>query len=187
MPIYAPFARTTPGGHTEVMATEFRADELDTCFIKITYRGDTALLLLLSRDGTINRMGDGAPPIADGSTLYIGKVTEPLFERLMEVIPAQLWQFRHVGRLDLDDRVGEDCVLTVMFGQSDTESGFLFEILFGSESGGVPRELQLILSRAVELTDPWWQEMRSIQEGGKRTPSKQRLAASRGRRWWRRS
>jgi hypothetical protein len=168
------------------MATEFRADELDTCFIKITYRGETALLLLLSRDGTINRMGDGTPPSAGGSTLYIGKVSEPLFERLTEAIPAQLWQLRHVGRLELDDRVGEDCVLTVMFGRSDTESGFLFEILFGSESGGVPRELQLILSRAVELTDPWWQETRSIEERGKPT-SKKRHAASRGRHWWHRS
>jgi hypothetical protein len=100
----------------EIMATEFRADELDSCFIRILYRDDEALMLLLSRDGTINRMGDGTPPSGDGSTLYIGRVTEPLFERLMEVVPSSLWQFRHVGRIDLHDRTGEDCLLTVLFG-----------------------------------------------------------------------
>jgi hypothetical protein len=32
------------------MATEFHADEIDSCFIKIMYRDDEALMLLLSRD-----------------------------------------------------------------------------------------------------------------------------------------
>jgi hypothetical protein len=126
-------------------------------------------------------MGDGTPPAGDGSTLYIGRVTEPLFERLMEVVPSELWQFRHVGRIDLDNRTGEDCVLTVMFGHSDGR-GFRFEILFGSESGGVPRELQMILARALELTDPWWQETRSLQGSGKPPASKPRRADPNGRR-----
>ena len=167
------------------MATEFRADELDSCFIRILYRDDEALMLLLSRDGTINRMGDGTPPAGEGSTLYIGRVREPLFERLMEVVPSSLWQFRHVGRIDLNDRTGADCLLTVLFGHSDGR-GFRFEILFGSESGGVPRELQIILERALELTDPWWQETRSLQGKDKRPSSKrQRSDPNVRRRKWR--
>jgi len=169
----------------EIMATEFRAGDLDTCFIRIMYRDEEALMLLLSRDGAINRMGDGTPPDGAGSTLYIGKVTEPLFDQLMEVIPPSLWEFRHVGRLDLDDRLGEDCLLTVLFGQSDGLA-YRFEILFGSESVGVPRELQIVLARALELTEPWWQETRSLQEGGERPAStKAGRTDSKGRRWWR--
>ena len=170
----------------EIMATEFRADELDTCFIRIMYRDEEALMLLLSRDGTINRMGDGTPPDGTGSTLYIGQVTEPLFDRLMEVVPPSLWEFRHVGRIDLDDRTGEDCLLTVLFGQSDGRA-FRFEILFGSESVGVPSELQIVLARALELTEPWWQETRSLQERRNRPSLKPRHADAKVRRWWRRT
>ena len=171
----------------ETMAMEFRADELDSCFIRILYRDDEALMLLLSRDGTINRMGDGTPPSGEGSTLYIGRVSEPLFERLMEVVPSSLWQFRHVGRIDLPDRTGEDCLLTVLFGQRDGR-GFRFEILFGSESGGVPSELQIILARALELTGPWWEETRSLQGSGKQPSSKPRRVDPKvRRRKWRRS
>jgi len=105
---------------------------------------------------------------------------------LMEVVPPSLWEFRHVGRIDLDDRTGEDCLLTVLFGRSDGR-GFRFEILFGSESIGVPRELQIVLARALELTEPWWQERRSLQERPKRPSSKPRRADAKVRPWWRRS
>ena len=55
-----------------------------------------------------------------------------------------------VGSTSMIERA-KTALLTVLFGQSDGH-GFRFEILFGSESVWVPRELQIVLARALELT-----------------------------------
>jgi hypothetical protein len=134
-----------------------QAADLDACFIKIEHGGDPVLFILLARDGSINRMGDGTPSSA-GDTLYIGVVNEPWFDQLMEVVPVEL--FRYIGRLELEDREGIDSTLSVIFQHKDGRV-LPFEVLFGSESGGVPLELQTILRRALELSDAWWNDERT--------------------------
>jgi hypothetical protein len=75
--------RRTERGHTRrvVEETPPGVDELNSCFIHIEYEGRPVLAVLLARDGSINRMGNGTvnPEIDD--TGYIGKVEEPLFDR----------------------------------------------------------------------------------------------------------
>jgi hypothetical protein len=63
------------------MTDPIRAADLNSCLIRIEHGGDDVLFILLSRDGSINRMGDGTPSPAD-NTLYIGVVKEPLFRRV---------------------------------------------------------------------------------------------------------
>ena len=143
------------------MATDpVRVSDLNACFIKIENGGDPVLWILLARDGSINRQGDGTPTPADRH-MFIGVVKEPLFDQLMEVVPDEL--FRHGGWLELENREGIDTTLGVMF-QHDDGREIPFEVLFGSESGGVPPEIQAILGRALELTDPWWNEQRKVIE-----------------------
>jgi hypothetical protein len=48
-----------------------------------------------------------------------------------------------VGRLELPDRAGVDTTISVMFQHNDGRV-LPFEVLFGSESGNVPLELQAI-------------------------------------------
>jgi hypothetical protein len=138
-----------------------QAADLNSCFIQIEHGGDLVLAILLARDGSINRMGDGTPSPAD-NTLYIGVVKEPLFDQLMEVVPDDL--FRYVSRLELPDREGVDTTISVMF-QHDDGRVLPFEVLFGSESAGVPLELQTILRRALELSDAWWNGQRGVSQG----------------------
>lgn len=136
------------------------AADLDVCFIRMEHGGEDVLFILLSRDGSINRMGDGTPSPVD-KTLYIGVVKEPLFDQLMEVVPDDL--FRYVSRLEIPDREGIDTTISVMFQHKDGRV-LPFEVLFGSESGGVPLELQTILRRALELSDGWWNGLRGRDE-----------------------
>lgn len=136
------------------MATEqVRAADLNACFITLKYGDRLILVVLLARDGSINRLGDAT--IKADDTWYIGKVQEPLFDRLLEVVPDDLFQY--AGRLEIPDRRGTDCELTVLF-QHKNGRGVPFQVLFGSESEDVPAELQEIVSRAIELTDAWWKE-----------------------------
>jgi hypothetical protein len=144
------------------MATDaIRAADLNACLIKMEHGGDLVLTILLAREGSIHRAGDGTASPADNA-LYMGVVKEPLFDQLMEVVPDEL--FRYVGRLELENREGVDTTLSMMFQHSDGRA-FPFEILFGSDSGGVPLEAQAILRRALELTDEWWNGLRGAREG----------------------
>jgi hypothetical protein len=136
------------------MATEqIRAADLNTCFITLKYGDRLILVVLLAREGSINRMGDATSKADD--TWYIGKVQEPLFDQLLEVVPDDLFQY--AGRLEIPDRRGIDCELAVVFLHKDGRA-VPFEILFGSETQDVPTELLDIVSRAMELTDPWWKK-----------------------------
>ncbi|HEU4528504.1 MAG TPA: hypothetical protein VFT80_11325 [Actinomycetota bacterium] len=156
---------------------EIRAGDIIGCFMQMEYGGELVLAIVLELDGSINRMGDGTPSPAD-SSWYIGLTQEPLFHSLMEVVPDDL--FRYVGRLELPDRSGVDCKLSVAFHHRDGRA-VPFEVVFGSESGGLPLELVTILNRALELTDPWW----NAQPGRQRTaprPNAPQARPSSGRR-----
>lgn len=132
------------------MATEqIRAADLNTCFITLKYGDRLILVVLLARDGSINRMGDATSKADD--TWYMGNVQEPLFDQLLEVVPDDLFQY--AGRLEIPDGRGTDCELAVVFQHKDGRA-VPFEILFGSENQDVPTELLDIVSRAMELTEP---------------------------------
>jgi hypothetical protein len=147
--------RRTERGHTwrVVEETPPGVDELNSCFIHIEYEGRPVLVVLLARDGSINRMGNGTVNPEVDDTWYIGKVEEPLFDQLMMVVPNDILEY--AGAYDPADRRGIECKCTIMFGHEDGRAT-QFEISYGSESEGPPLELQTIIRRAVELTDPWW-------------------------------
>jgi hypothetical protein len=128
--------------------------DLNSCFIEGKVRDDTVVLILLARDGSINRMGDGSTSPAD-RTLYIGMQPEPLFDSLMDAVPEELLQLPG-GRAEDRDRTGTDCTLSIMFGLS-AGTARTYEVVFGSESGP-PVDLQAIYQRVLALTEPWWND-----------------------------
>jgi hypothetical protein len=132
-----------------------RIDDVRACFIVLEYDGRQTLVVLLGRDGSINRMGNGKVDPEVDLTWYIGMVDQPLFDQLMEALPPDILTLS--GRYDEpSERRGVECKCTISFQYADGGNSGL-EILWGSESEGLPLELRDFISRAVELTDPWWQ------------------------------
>lgn len=128
--------------------------DLNACIIKGMVDDDTIVLIVLGRDGSINRMGDGSTSPAD-RTLYIGLQQEPLFDSLMEAVPEELLQMPAV-RVEFPDRRGTDCTMSITFGLNDGTAR-TYEAVFGSESGA-PGDLADIYERALALTEPWWKD-----------------------------
>jgi hypothetical protein len=147
------------------MPDDIRVEDLNACIVGFEEAGQKLLMILLARDGSINRLGDGLHPAE--TTLHIGTTREPLFERLLEVVEPDLLRF--MGRLELPDREGRDCELTVTF-QHEDGRGLLFQILFGSENGAIPNELRRIIERALELTDAFWRETGGLDAAQRRGP-----------------
>jgi hypothetical protein len=65
------------------------------------------------------------------------------------------------GRYEVPDQQGDPCVLDVLLRFTDgSEDGFGFA--YGSESMGPPGEIVDVVVRAVEATEPWYQQQKAI-------------------------
>lgn len=112
----------------------------------------TALFILLTKEGMVQRKGDGNP---EHITLPLmqGISHDGHFEALMMTVPEDIFNFTGVHRMT--GIVGTECRLTIIF-QAQNDLDYSFRIVYGSESEGPPRELAEILINAVKITEGWY-------------------------------
>jgi len=129
--------------------------DIQRLLMKMSVGEDQVLSLMVSRSGTLNRMGDGDPgsPVRE---LVLGKTEEPLFEELLAAIPDE-WM-AHTGRYEMPDIAGARCELSVALEGETEETGFAFT--FGTQSDGAPEEFVELVEMAMEMTDDWYQANR---------------------------
>ncbi len=126
---------------------------LDKALITLEVGDSTPLFILLAKDGTIHRKGNGN--VAENLPLMRGISQQGHFEALMMTIDDSI--FEHSGVLKFPDRVGQECQLTIIF-QGAGETDFSFRVIYGLESEGPPAELTAILINAVKISEPWYRE-----------------------------
>ena len=124
---------------------------IDKVLITLEVGNRTALLILLSKDGSVHRKGNGNPdanqPLAQGIS------HDGHFEALMMTINEAI--FDYTGVIRKPNPIGEECRLSIIFqGKNDTD--FSFRVVYGEESEGPPAELAQILINAVKITDKWY-------------------------------
>jgi len=123
--------------------------------IGIEVNGQSTFLILLAADGTINRMDTG---IEEGikEPLVMGLTKEDYFAQLKSFVKPEL--FAYLGRRgDVTIKRGKSARLTIFFAFEDgTRNGCIFT--YGTESQGPPEEVCEFVRKAVELTDPWYEE-----------------------------
>jgi hypothetical protein len=148
------FNRSKPAPNPETPPSEF-----DKVLIDLRIDGKTALFILLTEDGTVNRMGSGCKGNTDRG-MFIGRNREPLFSRFMARITPEL--LRNQGAYELPNREGAECELTLLCGYRGSERSAGFQFIYGSESQGPPREIAELVEYAAELTTPWHEEQKRI-------------------------
>lgn len=127
---------------------------IDKILITLEVGDTTALFILLTRDGTVHRKGDGNPAHTD-LPLMMGISHAGHFDALLMTIHESIFNFSGVIRIP--DPVGKECRLTMIFqGKNDTD--YSFRAIYGSESEGPPYELAEILINAVKITEGWYKE-----------------------------
>ena len=126
---------------------------IDKALVTLEVGEKTALFILLAKDGTIHRKGDGNT--AHELPLHRGVSNQRHFDALMMTIDESI--FNYCGVIRKPDRVGADCSLTIIF-QGPNDVDFSFRVIYGADSEGPPRELVEILINAVKITEGWYQE-----------------------------
>ena len=130
---------------------------VDKVLITLEVGNSTSLFILLGKDGTIHRKGDGSP--TSELPLQQGVSNQRHFDALMMTINEEM--FNYCGVMKKPDRMGTDCCLTIIF-QGQKEVDFSFRVIYGADSEGPPRELVNILINAVKITEGWYQEQLSV-------------------------
>ena len=116
------------------------------------------LFITLSKEGSINRKGNGSPDCNDND-LYIGVTKEPLFEKLVVYITDEMQKF--FGRtFDVPEKKGRICELKIMVKGDHIETGVQF--LYGEFSQGPPPPFRTLVVKAVELTDNWHRKQKKV-------------------------
>ena len=116
---------------------------------------EQALFIALFSDGTINRMGTGSITNLE-KDLFIGKTSPDVFESLKSMISNDLHKWFNSQHSDPAPK-GKICKLTLGLRQRDgKESMGIWQ--YGSESLSLPLEVSELVLKAIEITNPWYEE-----------------------------
>jgi hypothetical protein len=115
---------------------------------------ESALSLLISRDGVIGRQGSGVLP-AD-PVLVQGKTDGNTFTALLDLLDEQV--FPHADVYDHPNKLGIPITCSIVFQGQGTEV-VIFEFRFGSETPDVGELLPYFdsfIGQALGLTEAWY-------------------------------
>ncbi|MEL6251744.1 MAG: hypothetical protein AAFR87_07025 [Bacteroidota bacterium] len=140
--------------------------EIENVHISLVVNEEQVLALRVSKNGALNRMGDGSDD-PKMRLMFMKRIEEPLFDRLMEILSVDLLSM--VGRYTFPDPKGDHTQLLITLeGENDAETGF--EFIYGSDSDGPPEEIIDFVEYAVELSDPYWEDFLSRKlQGSKKS------------------
>lgn len=121
-----------------------------------------SLFILLSADGSINRLGTGTLENTERE-LFIGRTDPAIFEAVRSHVTEAMLQSRGQAFQHQNPR-GAPCKLTLNFQFKDgTSGGFAF--LYGSESEGMPEDVVDFVTAAARETDPWYENFKRTEAG----------------------
>ena len=153
-------------------------DKLDKCLVSLDVGDHNALFILMAKDGTICRKGNGNP--ATDMEMLKGSSDLGHYEAYMMTINEDWFMFS--GAIEQAPMSGALCKLLIVFsGPGGEEAGF--KCTYGQDSQGPPREVAEMLINAVKLTDPWYNEEREKLKIQPLIFAQQAPAAPRDK-WW---
>jgi len=131
-------------------------DKLDNCLISLDVGEKNALFIVLTKDGTICRRGNGNPD--KEFELLKGQSDLQHYQAFMMTVNEELFQYS--GVFDQSPMVGRHCKMMIVFsGPGGEEAGF--KCTYGEDSQGPPKEVVEMLINAVKITDPWYEAERT--------------------------
>lgn len=129
-------------------------DEVQKIRIDIETDGQSALSLMLCRDGTIGRQGNGSLP--PDKTSVMGVTDGAEFRKLIEMLDERV--FTHQGIFDLPNKQGAPVKYSIAFlGEEPNLCAFEFRLgLENKDVGELLPYFDRLIVNAVALTDTWY-------------------------------
>lgn len=162
---HAPTKQETPRATSSPAPSSrkaYKPDDIEVLWMTLKVGGKDSLLVILTRDGMVNRQGTGIAGERE-ELLYIGQ-HPGVFEQVLKSVDAQVLSY--TGAYDVAEKRGEVCELEIHFEFKDKQTDG-YTIRYGLESEGPPREVARIVIDAIEKTEPMYQEALSKQAGEK--------------------
>lgn len=125
---------------------------LDHLLIEMKIAGKQSLLILLHKDGTINRMGNGTAHVDKNFFIGVTDTVDILQELTSSITPDFENALNKV--FDLPEKKGATCSLEIVMADGKETKGIKF--IYGTKSVGPPQEIKDFVLKAVALTDPWY-------------------------------
>ena len=119
----------------------------------------TSIFVMLARDGSINRIGSDSPE-CDEKDMFIGMTKDKLFEEFIDKCPAAFIAAPGEAYAPTGELKGKEVKFSLMFQSGDSKSGLMF--LYGTESGGIPDDLDQVVALAKDVTESWYQNQRKM-------------------------
>ena len=126
--------------------------------IQLDIDEESSLMILLHKDGTINRKGSGTEEI--DHDFYMGMQEDSLLTELAKLVTPEFQNL--LNRVyDFPDKKGKTCMLEITLFDGKETTGVRYT--YGSESMGPPIPIANYVKKAIELTDPWYKEQVKIK------------------------
>ena len=139
----------------------------DIIRLQLNVDEESILMILLHKDGTVNRMGDGTES-SDRKILLGVDEQKSMFSELEGAITPALEKYLVNQTLEAPNRIGKECMLEILIEEEGNTKGV--RVKYGSESMGPPKEISDFLIKAIDVTELWYQN--------KLDPSKKK------KKWW---
>ncbi len=125
---------------------------INTIYIKWEKDTHPVLILMINKQGTINRLGseeDNKKPL-----MIMGKTDKPIFEHILENLDPHWLDL--AGRYTYPNPKGSILSLTISMKGEEIDTGFSFT--YGSQSEGPPEDIVDFVDYVVSLTEPWYED-----------------------------
>ena len=126
--------------------------------VDIQSDGESALSLLMDKDGMIKRQGNGVLPI--DKTEVVAKTEGELFSQVISLVDENIMPFADV--YDHPNKQGIPLIISVVFMQSEDEVK-AFEFRLGSETkdvGDLFPFFDQFIAQTVKITQKWYDNER---------------------------
>jgi len=140
--------------------------------VKLDINDQQALFIMLSSDGSINRLGTGSASNKEHD-LFIGKTEPKVFRQLHGSITPELIQWCGQSMCD-PEPIGDNCYLNVGFKEADGKE-YMMKWQYGADSQGPPPEVCEFVLTSIKATNPWYEQQKSMVDSAQ--PIKPR-------KWW---
>ena len=130
--------------------------------IELNIENEPSLMILLHKDGTINRKGRGTDETDEN--FYMGIQNDNLISELTKSLTPDFQSLLNKV-YDYPDKKGKFCMLEITLSDGKETKGVRYT--YGSESMGPPIPIANYVNKAIELTNPWYNEQVKMMENSK--------------------
>lgn len=135
---------------------EFTKADIEQIRIDIESEGQSALSMLIHKDGTLNRQGNGSlPPV---KVAAIGMTDGSVFRKLLDSVNENI--FDHAGIYDHPNKLGQQIKYTLAFvGEKPKIKVIEFRVgLENQDVGDLLPYVDKLINAAALLTNEWYEK-----------------------------